>query len=132
MPIRVLCVDDDADICVPITKILEGFEVVSVIGIENAYRRFREDKFDLILIDFHLSDGSGFELCNCIRLTDKTIPIVFVTDAPWITETEAIHVGAQGLIKKDSSYFAACLRKKVELLTGVERIGFTFIELQSV
>ena len=138
MPKRVLCVDEDSDVSGLIRLILKGHQVISEHGLENAYRRFSREKFDLILIDFRLSDGTGFELCNCIRLSDRTTPILFITGspwitgAPWITEEEALHVGAQGLIHKHSKDFVARLRTAANTLMENKKPGFSYIELRAI
>ena len=132
---RVLCVDDDADVCELVALILDDFEVVSVHGIGEAYRRFRSETFDLVLIDFRFSDDAAFELCNRIRLNDSTTPVLFISGSPWITDTawirepEALQVGAQGLIQKDARHFVTQLRARAALLTGQDLKGFSFIEL---
>ena len=132
---RVLCVDDDADVCEIVALILDDFEVVSVHGIGEAYRRFRSETFDLILIDSRFSDDAGFELCNRIRLIDSKTPILFVSGAPWVSSTpwirepEALQVGAQGLIKKDARHFVTQLRARAALLTGEDPKQIRYMEL---
>jgi DNA-binding response OmpR family regulator len=33
--------------------------------VKSAQSRLQQDKFDLILLDLNLPDGSGFDLCHC-------------------------------------------------------------------
>lgn len=96
---RILCVDDDNSTCDLISYLLKDYEVISVHSIEHGIRQASEGGFDLILLDYHLTDGSGFKLCLFIRQFDKETPVLFVTSAS-ITENQVVTIGAQGLIKK--------------------------------
>jgi CheY-like chemotaxis protein len=96
---RILCVQDQADICKLFTVILEDYEVVSASGVSQAVSRARAEKFDLYLLDYHLPDGTGLDLCVLLRQFDQETPIVFATATSLITEAEVIAAGAQGLIR---------------------------------
>lgn len=97
---RILCVDDDDMACDLISYLLKDYyEVISVHSIEHGLSRASEGGFDLVLLDYHLTDGTGFKLCLFIRQFDKETPILFVTSAS-ITENQVATIGAQGLIKK--------------------------------
>jgi CheY-like chemotaxis protein len=56
------------------------------------------------LIDYHLPDGTGLELCLLIRTFDLFTPIFFCTATSSITETQAKRAGAQKLIKHGSMF----------------------------
>ena len=75
---RILCLEDDADTCELITLFLrpEGYEVVTVGTIAEALRLFREDHFDLLIVDEILPDGLGVEFCRKVRETDSITPIL--------------------------------------------------------
>ena len=96
---RILCVDDDSSTCDLISYLLKDYEVISVHSVEHGIREASEGGFDLVLLDYHLPDGSGFKLCLFIRQFDRNTPILFITSAP-ITENQVVTIGAQGLIKK--------------------------------
>jgi CheY-like chemotaxis protein len=96
---RIICVQDQADICKLFTVILEDYEVVSASGVSQAVSRARAEKFDLYLLDYHLPDGTGLDLCVLLRQFDQETPIVFATATSLITEAEVIAAGAQGLIR---------------------------------
>jgi CheY-like chemotaxis protein len=107
-PHRILCIEDDQDTCEMLTLALKpsGYEVISVHTSQEALRKAFSDRFDAILLDAHLPDLSGIEVCRQIRKFNADTPIIFNSgdSRPEIIE-EAIKAGAQ-----------AYLRKPVELL----------------
>lgn len=57
-----------------------GFDVDVAGTLAEARRLLREmDKYDLLILDVSLPDGTGFELCEAVRRENKCIPIVFLT-----------------------------------------------------
>jgi len=97
---RVLCVDDHSDTCSLIAAILEPFEVVLAHTKADALRKATGRRFNLYLLDYHLPDGTGFELCLLIRVFDSSTPIIFVTSSDRLTKSQVTAVGAQGLVAK--------------------------------
>lgn len=76
---RVLCVDDDKDICELLTTML-GFadlEAIAVPDTTEALRLMEKEQFSLYVIDGQMLGVSGLEFCAAIRKADKTTPIVF-------------------------------------------------------
>ena len=65
-----LVVDDDVDFREIVSNALEsgGYEVVSAPDGEAGVRAFDERKPDLVLLDGHLPDVDGFEVCRRLRL----------------------------------------------------------------
>jgi len=55
-----------------------GFEVAVVRTITEAATVVSEQKFDILLLDLTLPDGSGFEICKKVRKTSN-VPIIFLT-----------------------------------------------------
>lgn len=57
-----------------------GFEVETVRMVRDAFAYIPEiHKFDLLLLDVTLPDGTGFEVCEKIRKQGNQIPIIFLT-----------------------------------------------------
>ena len=98
---RVLCVDDHMDTCALVGTILQSGHVISAHTKADGLRQAATDRFDLILIDYHLPDGTGFELSELIRAFDVSTPILFITATHSITHEEAVAVGGQGVVRKD-------------------------------
>jgi DNA-binding response OmpR family regulator len=103
MPIhkRVLCVDDNLDICALITESLKEWDVIPEHTVGEGLRRAATENFDLILLDYHLPDGIGLDLCRQVRLFNATTPILMVTVTHSIEHDEVLAAGGQGVIRKD-------------------------------
>jgi PAS domain S-box-containing protein len=67
-------------------------------SVAQAHRILETEKFDLILCDFQLSDGTGFEILNCVRDT----PVIMVTGiGSETTAVKAWRAGAYDYLTKD-------------------------------
>ena len=62
-----------------VSTILPDFEVRSEHTEAEGLNRAATEKFDVILADFYLPDGTGLELCQLIRAFDPTTPILVIT-----------------------------------------------------
>lgn len=77
---NILLVEDDLSLIDGLEFSLHknGFEVVVARTIRDALAKVSVDKFDLLLLDLTLPDGSGFEICKNARQTSN-VPIIFLT-----------------------------------------------------
>lgn len=55
-----------------------GYLVDNARTVKEALAFYRKNKYDLLLLDITLLDGSGFDICKEIR-NQSTIPIIFLT-----------------------------------------------------
>jgi CheY-like chemotaxis protein len=115
---HILCVDDHADTCALVTTLLRDYETMSAYSMADAIKQATAEKFDLYILDYHLPDGTGLELCLMLRGFDPDTPILFATASSSITEAQVITAGAQGLIKKSSTSFPDDLPVRVAQLLG--------------
>jgi two-component system, OmpR family, alkaline phosphatase synthesis response regulator PhoP len=78
---RILLVEDEESILetLKLNLELEGYEVVGLARGREVLKTFKEQHFDLILLDIMLPDIDGLQLCEQIRLQDTDIPIIFIT-----------------------------------------------------
>jgi CheY-like chemotaxis protein len=113
---QILCVDDHADTCALVTTILRDYETISSYSMADAIKQATAQKFDLYILDYHLPDGTGLELCLMLRGFDRDTPILFATASSSITEAQVITAGAQGLIKKCCASFPTDLPVRVAQL----------------
>ena len=90
--------------------------MTSAYSMADAVKRATAEKFDLYILDYHLPDGTGLELCLMLRTFDRDTPILFATATSSITEAQVITAGAQGLIKKGATSFIDDLPAKVSQL----------------
>lgn len=57
-----------------------GFQVDVVCTVAEAKKQLLDiDKFDLLILDVTLPDGTGFEVCEKVRKQNMQIPIIFLT-----------------------------------------------------
>jgi CheY-like chemotaxis protein len=102
-----------------VTHILKDYKVTSAYSMADAVKRATAEKFDLYVLDYHLPDGTGLELCLMLRTFDPDTPMLFATATSSITEAQVITAGAQGLVKKAIASFTSDLPAKVsQLLTA--------------
>ncbi len=80
----ILIVDDDTDLTEMLGAYLnvQGYAVYATSMGEQAIALASEQQPDLILLDIHLPDLDGFEVCNRLQSSHKTrhIPIIFLTE----------------------------------------------------
>lgn len=110
---RILCVEDHPDTCELISTILKKYDCTSAYSKADALYHATKEKFDIYLLDYHLPDGNGIELCLLIKNFDTTTPILFITGTSSMTEKQALTIGAQGLIKNTSDNFVIELERRV-------------------
>ena len=77
-PKRILCVDDDEDICFFLTTLLErsDMEAICVTDANEALRLMEQEQFRLYIIDTQLPGVSGLSICEEIRKLDRQTPII--------------------------------------------------------
>lgn len=115
---RILIVEDEAGIAEFLKQGLEeeGFAVSLASDGHLGLNSARQQKFDLILLDWMLPKVSGIDLCTRLRESDKTTPIIFLTAKDTIVETIAgLKAGANDYIKKPFSFEELLERIKVQL-----------------
>jgi two-component system, OmpR family, alkaline phosphatase synthesis response regulator PhoP len=118
---RILFIEDHEDTRELITLVLEheGYVVTTEITLAGALKTAATNEFDLYVLDTCLPDGSGFELCERIRMFDSATPILFYSGAAYDGDKlEAIRAGAQGYLVKPCS-FAELLRTVASLISRV-------------
>jgi len=78
----------------------QGYEITIARTSLEAETLLLNGKYDLVILDVSLPDGSGFDLCKKIRKT-STIPIMFLTAADEETDIiMGLDIGADDYITK--------------------------------
>lgn len=79
---KILLLEDDFSLINGLTFAFQkaGFELDVAQTIREADTAWKEGKYDLLILDVSLPDGSGFEICKKVRQTSK-VPIIFLTVA---------------------------------------------------
>ena len=83
--------------------------MISAQTIATALKLAQLQKFDLLLLDSWLPDGSGIDLCKGIRQFDVRTPIIFYSAAAYEADkTLALGAGAQGYLTKPAPLSELC------------------------
>lgn len=101
--VRVLLVEDDRDSSEALASFLAslGYEVITAATVAEGFRRARENKFNLIILDNWFKESSGIELCKRIRQLDSDTPILFYSAAAYDKDIqEGLRAGAQYYVIK--------------------------------
>ncbi len=109
---KVLLIDDHPLILSALQAVIEGLgtdvESIDVTGAESAAAARLTLKasgdFDLVLLDLHLGDASGFDLLEELRAAYPALPVVVISASDRTSDViRAIDHGAMGFIPKRSS-----------------------------
>ena len=78
---RILLVEDEENIqdVIKLNLEMEGYEVVATDNGKGALKYTKEQHFDLLILDVMLPEVDGFQICEQVRLTNRDVPIMFLT-----------------------------------------------------
>ena len=78
---EVLLVEDDPMIARTLAMSLpyRGFSVSSVQTLKEGLQASAVQRFDIILIDLQLPDGSGYDLCQSLKERSPDTPVLIIT-----------------------------------------------------
>lgn len=114
---RILVVDDEPTLLEAVSKKLvrDGYQVSQATTAEDGWRRFRDQKPDLILLDVMLPGRSGFDLARTIRQESK-VPILFLSARSMDTDRlRGFEVGGDDYITKPFNLAELSARVKAVL-----------------
>jgi two-component system nitrogen regulation response regulator GlnG len=114
---KILCVEDEPETCKMLQVLLPDFEIIPAGTKLEAIQNVMKEDFSLIFMDYYLPDGTGEEACLHIRHFDQRTPILFITGSSNFTATNAVAIGAQGVLKKAQPTFIQELRERTLELT---------------
>ncbi len=79
--IRILLVEDEEHLqeAIKLNLELEGYKVVAVSNGIEAVKIFKQERFNLVVLDVMLPELDGFAVCEAIRLHNSTVPILFLS-----------------------------------------------------
>ena len=108
MPKKILIVDDEPSIIVPVQFLMEqnGYDVLVAFSGEEAMEIIAEKKVDLILLDIMLPVIDGFEVCQRVRENPQwnKIKIILLTALGSDANVEkGLALGADAYITKPFS-----------------------------
>lgn len=118
----ILIVEDEEAIRIGLTDVLiyHGFKVDSaedgLVGLNMA----KSGKYDLLLIDVMLPSMNGFDICQAVRETDKSQPIIMLTAKSSDEDViNGLQLGADDYVAKPFSVTQLILRIKAVLKRSV-------------
>ena len=121
---HILIVEDEEGIVQFLKQGLEeeNYQITTATNGLDGLHLFQNEKFDLVLLDWMLPQMTGLEVCQNIRETNTTIPIIFLTAKDTVQETvEGLKTGANDYIKKPFSFDELVERIKVQLRDKMEQ-----------
>lgn len=99
---RIFFAEDDLSLIGGLTFALkkQGYETEVARTSLEARRIWKDGRYDLVILDVSLPDGSGYDLCRFIRETSK-VPIIFLTAADEETDIiMGLDIGGDDYITK--------------------------------
>ena len=112
----ILILEDDADLAAGMEMALmsDDFSFTICSTIKVAEEKFRQQTFDLLILDVNLPDGSGFELCRKIRKSSKVSIILLTARDMELDIVRGLECGADDYITKPFSTMV--LRARIRAL----------------
>lgn len=114
----------------------DGYEVDTARTVAEAETLWAEGKYDLVILDVALPDGTGYTLCEKIRQNSK-VPIMFLTAADEETDIiMGLDIGADDYITKPFklavflSRINALLRRSGDFMQTGETLSLNGITLE--
>jgi two-component system cell cycle response regulator len=113
-PITVLTIEDNEADYSQIQRIVEKIGNITLIharNLKDAYNRVQTNSIDVILLDYMLPDGSGFEFMGLLKQKQIEIPVVMITgQGNEVIASESIQSGAYDYLPKSRLNAAALAR----------------------
>ena len=103
---QILLAEDDPNLSTLLEEYLElkGFDVRLCKNGDDAFDAFRENSYDLCLLDVMMPKKDGFTLAKEIKKLDKDVPIIFLTAKSMKEDKiEGFNIGADDYITKPFS-----------------------------
>lgn len=100
---RALIVDDEEDIGFIVSKLLkkEGMTVSYASSIGKGRQLLSSQEFDVVFLDLHLPDGTGFDLVPKIQQQQKKAKIIIISAFDGVEESrKSNEFGIKHFIKK--------------------------------
>lgn len=120
---KLLVLEDDQSLIDGLQYALQknGFAVTVARTVREAGQALADppNRFDLLLLDVALPDGTGFEVCERVRRDGSRIPIIFLTAADEETSViRGLDGGGDDYITKPFRIGELCSRIRAQLRRG--------------
>lgn len=128
MTYRILLAEDEEHLqdALKLNLEAEGYEVVAVDSGSDAIKTFKEQRFNLAVLDIMLPEVDGLQVCEQIRMEDVEMPVLFLTAKDSTQDKiQGLKKGADDYITKPFNLEEFLLRVRVLLkhsLKGNEKV----------
>ena len=139
MGYKILVVEDDSQIQELIVEFLSSQDYIvdtASDGVEG-YEKFKENSYDLAILDVMMPKLDGHNLCKMIKKVDKNIAVIFLTAlGDEESEVKGFELEADDYISKPFSFnilikrVEAVLRRKSESKENGEVLEFEGLKLE--
>ncbi len=125
--VRLLVVDDDPGFGHLVVALLDeaGYDHVELVATRRAaVEASTPGRFDVLLVDYHLGDGTGVEVLSEIRARGCEAPVVVLTGRADV-DLEVLRAGATDHLAKDDvrpESLDRCVRHALERAAMVEEV----------
>jgi two-component system alkaline phosphatase synthesis response regulator PhoP len=113
---RILVAEDEENLldAIKMNLELEDYEVVAAKTGAEALNFFKEQRFNLVVLDVMMPEMDGFEVCEKIRLEDTDTPILFLTAKDTSADrVKGLKIGADDYLTKPFNLEEFLLRVRV-------------------
>ena len=120
-PSRLLIVDDDPELLRFLIDELggAGHQCIGCDNGQDALLRWRQEQFDLVVLDWTLPDFSGVELCRRVRSSGNTTPVLMLTARDDVDErVQALDAGVDDYLTKPFNLKELHARVRARLRRG--------------
>ncbi|MBU8849416.1 MAG: response regulator transcription factor [Desulfobacterales bacterium] len=135
--IKILVAEDDINIRQGLVDTFESedYQVAEAKDGRQALELFKNDSFDLVLLDIMMPEKSGYDVCREIRAINEDIPIIMLTaKGEEIDKVVGLQLGADDYITKPfgvhellARISAVLRRSKRQAKTKKEPVRSTFM-----
>jgi two-component system alkaline phosphatase synthesis response regulator PhoP len=121
---RILLVEDEEHLLevIKLNLELEGYKVTTAINGTSAVKIFKQERFNLVVLDVMLPEMDGFSVCEAIRLTNSSVPILFLSAKnTYEDKIMGLKRGADDYMTKPFNLEEFLLRVKVLIKRGMNK-----------
>ena len=123
---RILIVEDDHDLTDMLNAYfqLQNYEVLITAWGSDALRISREEPVNLIVLDIHLPDIDGYEICRHLRSQRQTraVPIIFLTEkSDRVDRLQGLEMGVVDYITKPFDIDELLLRVRNAIIRATQQ-----------
>ncbi len=100
---RILLVDDEVELTLPLSRVLarEGYAVDVAYDGTAGSQLAAQGEYDLLILDWMLPQKTGLEICQQLRRTGQTTPVLFLTAKDTVDDrVQGLDAGADDYLVK--------------------------------